>query len=70
MVAVENVRELSDGRWDFDAEVEDLALTLETDVGGPFHHARKVAAGLDVLTDPEVAGAFFDEGVLYRSRYD
>lgn len=63
-VAVENVGELGDGGGDFETEVEDLLLALEADVFGPFYHAREVAAGLDVLTDTEVAWALFDERVL------
>lgn len=39
------------------------------DVFGPFYHAREVAAGLDVLTDTEVAGAFFDEGILSTGNF-
>ena len=65
-VAVECVAELGDRRRDFEAEIQDLALSLEADVFGPFHHARKVAAWLDVLAYAEVAGAFFDEGVLSK----
>lgn len=38
-VAVEDVGELRDGGWDFEAEVEDFLLTLETDVFGPLYHA-------------------------------
>jgi hypothetical protein len=34
-VAVEGVLELGDGGWDFEAEVEDLALALEEDVFWP-----------------------------------
>ena len=55
---------MSDRGWDFEAQVQDLALPLEADVFGPFDHAGEVAAGLDILSDTEVAGAFFDEGVL------
>ena len=65
-VAVEVVCELGDCRGYFQAEVEDFLLALETDVFGPFDHAREVAAGLDVLTDAKVAGAFFDKGVLEK----
>lgn len=68
-VAVEMVRELRDRGGYFEAEVEDLLLALEADVGGPFDHAGEVAAGLDVLTDAEVAGAFFDEGALRECQY-
>ena len=64
LIAVENGCELIDSWRNFEAEVEDLALALETDVCGPFDHAREVAAGLDVLADAEVAGTFFDERVL------
>lgn len=38
-VAVEDVLELSNGRWDLQSEVEDLALTLETDILWPSNHA-------------------------------
>lgn len=63
-VAVESVGELGDGRWNFEAQIEDLALALEAHVFRPFDHAREVAAGLDVLPDAEIAGAFLDEGIL------
>ena len=63
-VAVKDVRELGDSGGDFKTEVEDFLLALQADVFGPFYHAREVAAGLDVLTNTEVAWAFFDERVL------
>lgn len=63
-VAVKDVLELSDRRWDLEAHVQDLALTLQADVLGPAHHARKVAPGLDVLADTEVAGTLLDKRVL------
>lgn len=63
-VAVEGRVELGDGGRDFEAEIEDLTLALEAYVFGPLYHARQVAAWLDVLSNAEVAGAFFDEGVL------
>jgi hypothetical protein len=63
-VAVEGVRELGDGGGHFEAKIQYLLLALETDVFGPFDHAREVAAWLDVLADTEVAGAFLEEGVL------
>lgn len=66
LIPIENVLELSDGRWDFETHVEDLALPLESNVFGPFHHAREVALWLDVLTDSEVAGALLEERVLLR----
>lgn len=69
-VAVQDVLELRDGRGDLQAQVEDLALALEQDVLGPLHHARKVALGLDVLADTEVAGALLDEGVLGKCQHD
>lgn len=65
-VTVENVLELSDGRWDLEAEVEDLLLALKTDVLWPSDHAGKVALWLDVLTDTEVAGLLLNERVLGR----
>lgn len=63
-VLVEDVLELGDRRGDLEAEVEDLLLALETDVLGPLHHARQVAAGLDVLADAVVARPLLDERVL------
>jgi len=63
-VLVEDVLELGDGRWDFETEVEDLLLALETDVFGPFDHARKVTLRLDILADTEIAGTLFDKRVL------
>lgn len=63
-VAVQGVLELRDGWRDFEAEVHDLLLALETDIFGPLHHAREVTLGLDVLADTEVARALLDEWVL------
>ncbi len=63
-VAVENVLELCDRRWDLQSEVEDLLLALETDILGPLHHTRKVSSWLDVLTDTEVTAALLNERVL------
>ena len=63
-VAVKNVLELGDRRRDLQAHVQDLALALQTDVGGPFDEARQVTAGLDVLADTEVLRATLDERVL------
>lgn len=63
-VAVKNVLELSDGRGDLQAHVQNLALALQTDVGGPFDEAGQVALGLDVLTNAEVLGATLNERVL------
>lgn len=63
-VFIEDVLELGDGGWDFETEVEDLLLALKTDVFRPFDHTRKVTLRLDVLADTEIAGTFFDKGVL------
>lgn len=63
-VAVKNVGELGDGRGDLQAHVQDLALALQTDVGGPLHHARQVTARLDVLANAEVLRAALNERVL------
>jgi hypothetical protein len=63
-VAVKDVLELSNRGWDLETEVQDLLLALQTDVFGPLHHAGKVSAGLDVLTDTIVAGTLLDERVL------
>lgn len=66
-VAVKDVLELGDRRWDLQSEVEDLLLALKTDILGPLHHAGEVAAGLDVLTDTEVLWALLNERVLISS---
>jgi len=63
-VSVEDILELRDRRWDLQAEVEDLALTLKTDILGPLNHPRKVSSRLDICTDAIVPGALLDERVL------
>lgn len=63
-VAVQGVLELSNGRRNLQAEVEDLLLALETDILRPLHHAGEVTLGLDVLADTVVARALLDERVL------
>jgi len=65
-VTVKNVLELSDGRWNLQAHVEDLLLALKTDILGPSNHARQVTLWLDVLTDTEVASTLLNERVLGR----
>lgn len=63
-VAVEGVGELGNRRRDLETHVQDLLLALKTDVFGPLDEAGKVALGLDILTDTEVAAARLEEGVL------
>jgi len=63
-VAVEDVLELGNCRWDLQAEVEDLLLALKTDILWPSDHAGQVALWLDGLTDAKVAGALLNERVL------
>ena len=63
-VAVQDVLELGNRRWDLQAEVEDLLLALKTDVLWPSNHAGQVALWLDSLTNAMVAGALLDERVL------
>lgn len=64
-VLVQDVLELGERRGDLQAHAEDLLLALETDILGPLHHAREVAAGLDVLADTEVTAALLEERVLH-----
>lgn len=66
-VAVEGVLELSNGRGNLQAHVQDLLLALQADIFGPLDEAGQVALGLDVLTDTEVTGALLDERVLLTS---
>jgi hypothetical protein len=63
-VAVEDVLELGDRRWDLETEVQDLLLALQTNIFGPLHHAGEVSARLNVLTDAKVTGALLDKRVL------
>jgi hypothetical protein len=63
-VAVQSVLELSNGRWNLEAEVQDLLLALKTNILGPLDKAAEVALGLDVLANTEVAGTLLDERVL------
>ena len=63
-VAVQSGLELSDGRRNLQAHVQDLLLALKTDILGPLDEAGQVALGLDVLADTEVAGTLLDERVL------
>ena len=63
-VAVEDVLELGNRRWDLETEVQDLLLALETNILGPLHHTGEVATGLDILSDTIVAGALLNERVL------
>ena len=68
-VAVESVLELSQGWWNLETHVEDLALTLEAYVLRPFHHARKVTTGLNIGANGKVAGLALDERVLLTHGY-
>lgn len=63
-VAVEDMLELRNRGRDLEAHAEDLLLALETDILRPLHHARQVAAGLDILADAKVAGAPLEQRVL------
>lgn len=63
-VAIESILELGDGWRDLEAHVQDLALALEADILGPFHHARDVTLRLDILADTEIARPTLDQWVL------
>lgn len=65
-VLVEDLLELGDRRGNLQPHVEDLLLALQADILGPLHHARKVALGLDIGADTEVARTLLDERVLTR----
>jgi hypothetical protein len=54
-VAVGDVLELSNRRWDLQAHVENFLLALEADVSRPLDHAPDIALGLNVLADSIVA---------------
>jgi len=64
LVLVKGRVELGNGRRDLKALHEDGLLSLDTDVAGPLDHAGKIALGLDVTTNAEVAGALLEKGVL------
>ena len=40
-------------------------ILTKADILRPLYHAREITAGLDVLTDAEITGTFFDEGILF-----
>ena len=63
-IAVSDMLELRNSWRDFQAEVQNLLLALETDVCGPSYHARKVALRLNVLSDTVVLGALLEERIL------
>lgn len=63
-VLVKDLGELVDGRRDLETELEDAALTLETDVLGPLGEAGKITLGLNVLANDKGAGTLLDHGVL------
>lgn len=56
------------GNYKQDLEVRagsfDQSSPLQSDIFRPFYHARKVASWLDVLTDTEISGPFFNQRVL------
>jgi hypothetical protein len=64
-VLVGGVLELGQRRGNLQAHVEDLLLTLKTDILGPLDEAGEVASRLDILTDSEVAGTLLDKRVLH-----
>jgi len=66
LIAIKDVLELGEGWWNFQTQLEDLALTLKTNIPWPLHHTRQIALRLEILTDTEVARTFVNEGVLGR----
>lgn len=64
LVLVKGRVELGNGRRDLKALHEDGLLSLDTDVARPLDHAGKIALGLDVTTNTEVAGALLEKGIL------
>jgi hypothetical protein len=62
-VLVQNLGELVDGRRNLEALVQDLLLALKTDIFGPLDETRKIALGLNVLTDTKVAATLLNERV-------
>jgi hypothetical protein len=55
-VLVEGVGELSDGRGNLEALVQDDLLALQADVFGPLDEAGEVTGGLDVLACDSTVG--------------
>lgn len=64
LVLVNGVVELGNGGGDLEAAHEDGLLALDAHVTGPLHETGKVALGLDITTDTEVAGVLSEEGGL------
>jgi len=63
-VAVKSIRELRYCWGNLKTEIQDLLLSLKTDVLGPFDEAGEVTTGLDILADTEVARTLLKERVL------
>jgi hypothetical protein len=62
-VLVQDLGELVDCRGDLEALVQDLLLTLKTNIFGPLDETRKITLGLDILTNAKVAATLLNEGV-------
>jgi hypothetical protein len=60
---VQGLGELVDGRWDLQSSLENRSLPLELDVGWPSNESGQISFWLDILTDAEVLGSFFEERV-------
>ena len=57
--------ELSNGGWDFESGEKDSFLSLEGDVFWPFDESGQVSGRLDVVTESEVSGSFFEKRVCF-----
>jgi hypothetical protein len=62
-VLIQNLGELVDGRGNLETLVQDLLLTLKTNILGPLDEARKITLGLDILTNAKVAATLLNERV-------
>jgi hypothetical protein len=62
-VLVQNLGELVDGWWNLEALVQDLLLTLKTNILGPLDKTREITLGLDILTDAKVAATLLNKRV-------
>jgi hypothetical protein len=63
-LSVQRVVELVDWRWNLKTLLEDLLLSLNSDVPGPLHETAKIPSGLDVLSDPKVPGSLLKQRVV------
>ena len=63
MVFVETSLELSDDWRNFNSGEKDSFLSLEGNISWPFDESGEISSWLDIVTDSEISGFFFEKGI-------